>query len=500
VSQIDVLIVGAGPAGSTLASDLVRRGVEVRLIDTADGAFAGSRAKGIQPRTQEVFDDLGVLDQALAAGGPYPPMAAHVGRLTVSWRMQRSHRPSPAVPYPNVLLLPQRETDGILHDRLCQQGLQIEFGTTLTGLHQNADEVVATVQTGRGAETIRTRYLVGADGGASATRKQLNSSFVGSTDDSDRMIVADAEIEGLPRNRWHVWPRAKGRFLAICPLPNSSQFQIMLRLRPDEQPDVSEHGLAESVRTLTGDPALRLHRLTWASVFRPNIRMVERYRSGRVLLAGDAAHVHTPAGAQGLNTGVQDSYNLGWKLGQVLSGAPDALLDTYETERLPVAARVLGVSTQLYAGLEKRRLSSLRRSDEERQLSLSYHGTPLAPSTSARTEKLRVGDRAPDGTQQGERLFDAFRGPHFMLLAFDREPSVAWPTAGAPLHTITITSAAQQLRRDYGITRPTHILIRPDGYIAHITDRGPGGIDRQTLTRLAPASPIPFSRSRPTRS
>jgi 2-polyprenyl-6-methoxyphenol hydroxylase-like FAD-dependent oxidoreductase len=499
MSEIDVLVVGAGPAGSALASDLVRRGVDVRLIDKADRAFAGSRAKGIQPRTQEAFEDLGVLDEALAAGGPYPPMAAHVGRLTVSWRMQRSRRPSPAVPYPNVLLLPQRETDRILHDRLRQQGLQIEFGTTLTGLHQNDEGVVATVGTRRSDETIRARYLVGADGGASTTRKRLNISFVGSTDDSDRMIVADAEIDGLARNRWHVWPRAKGRFLAICPLPNSRQFQIMLRLRPDEEPDVSEGGLAEAVRTLTGDPALRLDRLTWASVFRPNIRIVERYRSDRVLLAGDAAHVHTPAGAQGLNTGVQDSYNLGWKLGQVLSGAPDALLDTYETERRPVAAHVLGVSTQLYAGLEKRRLSSLRRSDEERQINLSYHGTPLAPLTSARTEKLRVGDRAPDGRYGSERLFDAFRGPHFTLLAFDCAPTVDWPTAGAPLHTITITSAAQQLRRDYGITRPTQILIRPDGYIAHITDRIPGGIDDQTLTRLAPASPIPFSRSGGTR-
>jgi 2-polyprenyl-6-methoxyphenol hydroxylase-like FAD-dependent oxidoreductase len=489
MTQIDVLIVGAGPAGSVLASDLVRRDLEVRLIDQADGAFAGSRAKGIQPRTQEVFEDLGVLDEALAAGGRYPWMAAHVGRLKLSWPMQRSHRPSLAIPYPNILLLPQRETDRILHERLRRQRLRIEFGTTLTGLHQDADGVVATVQTSGRADTIRARYLVGADGAASATRKQLNIPFVGSTDDSDRMIVADAEIDGITRNRWHVWPRGKGRFLAICPLPNSSQFQIMLRLRPDDEPDVSEVGLAGAVRTLTGDPTLRLHGLTWASVFRPNIRMVEHYRSGRVLLAGDAAHVHTPAGAQGLNTGVQDSYNLGWKLGQVLAGAPDALLDTYETERLPVAARVLGVSTQLYAGLEQRRLSSLLRSDEQRQLTLSYHGTQLAPSTSARTEKLRVGDRAPDGRDGSERLFDAFRGPHFTLLAFDCAPIVDWPTAGARLDRITITSTAQQLRRDYGVTRPTHILIRPDGHIAHITDRIPDGIDDQTLTHLTPARP-----------
>ncbi len=487
MGDVDVLIVGAGPAGSALATDLVRRGVEIRVIDKADGTFAGSRAKGIQPRTQEVLEDLGVLDEVLAAGARYPWMAAHIGRLTLSWPMQRSHRPSQAIPYPNILLVPQRETDRILHDRLGEQGLQIEFGTALTSLHQDSDWVVASVETSRGNETIRARYLIGADGGASTARKQLNITFVGVTDEADRMIVADAEIDGLARNRWHVWPRAKGRFLAICPLPSSAQFQIMLRLRPDEQPDISEPALAEAVATLTGDPTLRLHGLTWASVFRPNIRMVEHYRSGRVLLAGDAAHVHTPAGAQGLNTGVQDTYNLGWKLGQVLAGAPDALLDTYESERLPVAARVLGVSTELYAGLEKRRLSSLRRGDEERQLGLSYHGTPLAPLNSARTETLRVGDRAPDGRNVGERLFDVFRGPHFTLLAFDCAPAVDWPTKGAPVHTTTISAAAERLRLDYGITKPTQILIRPDGYIVHITDRIPDGIDEETITRLAPA-------------
>jgi hypothetical protein len=118
---------------------------------------------------------------------------------------------------------------------------------------------------------------------------------------------------------------------------------------------------------------------------------------------------------------------------------------------------------------------------------LSYHGTPLAPLNSARTETLRVGDRAPDGRDGSERLFDAFCGPHFTLLAFDCVPTVAWPTAGAPLHTTTITPAAQQLRRAYGITKPTHVLIRPDGYIAHIADRVPGSIDAQTLNQLAPA-------------
>ncbi|MFF1818207.1 FAD-dependent monooxygenase [Kribbella sp. NPDC058245] len=467
--MIDVLIAGAGPVGSTLAADLVRRGLDVRLIDKAPRAFEGSRAKGIQPRTQELFEDLGVLDEALAEGGPYPLMGVHLGPITVPWRMQRKHRPTAAVPYPDILLLPQSRTDAVLHRLLQRLGQHIEFGTTLEGFVQDEDGVTTTLASG---EQVRSRFLVGADGGGSAVRKAAGIRFAGETDQTDRTLLVDAVIDGLSRDRWHVWPGLGGMYVGACPLPHSELFQLMIRLRPDETPDVAEAALAARFQARTG---LRLRDVAWTSVFRPNVRIVERYRVGRVFVAGDAAHVHTPAGAQGLNTGVQDAYNLGWKLGQVLAGAPDALLDSYELERRPIAAHVLGRSSELYAGIDKNRLASMKRGDEERQLELSYFGGPLAPAAVPATRTLRVGDRAPDSPYDGpgaRRLFEAFRGPHFTLLAFGPEaaeilPQLTWPAGGAALHRIEIGSSSAAADT-YGITGDALVLIRPDGYIGAI--------------------------------
>ncbi|BBI33811.1 FAD-dependent monooxygenase [Cohnella abietis] len=480
--DIDVLIVGAGPSGSTLAADLLRRGLRVRLIDKATHAFKGSRAKGVQPRTQEVFEDLGVLEEAHAEGGPYPLAGFHLGPITIPWRMQKQNRVTPAVPYPNILLLAQHRTDAILHRLLGRLGLHIEFNTALVGFEQDAYGVTATLSSG---ETVTSRYLVGADGGSSTVRKAAGIRFVGETDNSDRTLIIDGTIDGLSRNRWHMWPRTHGKSIGACPLPNSNQFQVMIRLNVDESSDLDEAAMAAQFKMLT---SYNLHDITWTSVFRPNVRLVENYRLGRVFLIGDAAHVHTPAGAQGLNTGVQDAYNLGWKIGQVIAGAPDSLLDSYQAERQPIAARVLGKSSELYSGLDKQRLSSLKRGDEERQLGISYHAGPLAHIDTQATKTLKVGDRAPDAACTGpdgvQRLFDVLQGPHFTLLAFGANSSLAlseliWPASGAELRRYSVETSHQvehnclndttgKLRSNYGIFCDTLVLIRPDGYIGCI--------------------------------
>lgn len=486
----DVLVVGAGPTGSTLALDLARRGVKVRILDRNSHGFQGSRAKGLQPRSLEVLEDLGALKDILIAGSTYPPLGLHIGPFTIPKRMLKITEPTDDIPYPNTWLIPQFSTDSIIQGRLALEGVSVEYDTELTSLSQDAAGVTAVIRGPSGPATLRARYLVGADGGSSRVRQELGIAFPGKTDEADRMIIVDCRIEGLGRNRWHIWPSFGGRFVAACPLPNGDLFQVMIRLKPGEEPKLDPDSLNDRVRRQTRSRKLRLHDIRWSSVYRPNIRLAERYSQGRVFLAGDAAHVHTPMGAQGLNTGIQDAYNLGWKLGQVIAGAPTVLLDSYESERRPIAAGVLGMSTAKYEALDKLDPSSIRRGKDERQLSINYRGGPLALSAAAVTTTLRVGDRAPDARLRDPagnplRLFDVLRGPHFTLLAYGPSAArdlaaVAWPRAGATLRRVAINGPPDapadlrirdeggSFRSNYGAGRAAQVLIRPDGYIAQI--------------------------------
>ncbi|WP_370501295.1 FAD-dependent monooxygenase [Mycolicibacterium sp. jd] len=502
-SITDVLIVGAGPAGTTLAIDLARRGVTVRLIDKAPHAFDGSRAKGIQPRTLEVLDDLGALPDIINQGDLYPPMGIHLGPVTIPYRAMAKGKRTPDVPYPDTWLIPQHRTDRALHARFESLGGRVEFGTEMMKFTAHDTHITAHVATAEGAKDITARYLVGADGGSSRVRKHLGVEFAGSTDEADRILIVDAAVSGgLSRKYWHVWPGLKGRFVGACPLPHSDTFQWMIRLAPDEAAPENLAQINARIRSHTRNKRLALHDIAWQSVFRPNIRLAQNYRRGRVLLVGDAAHVHTPAGAQGLNTGIGDAYNLGWKLGQVLAGANGQLLDTYESERQPIAAGVLGLSTKKYEGIGKFDPSSMRRGKDEKQLALTYHGGPLAVLAADRTKTLRVGDRAPNAdlvTADGRRmrLFDAYRGPHFTALAYGPHAAAVlaeldWPIVGAPLDRLIVTTDGAltdptgKFARIYGLTRDTLLLIRPDGYIGHIAIHNGAETTRAAIRVMTP--------------
>ncbi|MFG1976052.1 FAD-dependent monooxygenase [Nonomuraea fuscirosea] len=435
----DVIVAGAGPTGLTLAVDLARRGVSCRVVEQAAQPSGGSKGKGLQPRTQEVFDDLGVIGRVLGVATPYPPLRFRLGRVPV-WqtRMHRPARPTDAVPYPTVLMHPQWRTEAVLRERLAELGGKVEDGTALTGIEQDAHGVRATLGTG---ETVRARYLVAADGGKSPVRKSLGIGFTGETREEERAALADVRAEGLGRDHIHAWARPGKGFVALYPMAGTDTFQLLAPLRPGVVP---EDTLAWYQRLFAERSMLRGVRLTellWSSLYRVNIRLADRYRSGRVFLAGDAAHVHSPAGGQGLNTGVQDAYNLGWKLARVLAGAPEELLDTYEEERRPVAARMLGLSTDLH---DKK---SVKRDEETYQLSLSYRGGSLAGNGGDRVPDGRV--RLADGTEA--RMFDLLRGAHFTLLS--AEP---WNGSGPEVR-------AYRVAEPYGEERYT--LIRPDGYV-----------------------------------
>ncbi|MGW0326186.1 FAD-dependent monooxygenase [Nocardia sp. NPDC003183] len=498
-----VLIAGAGPTGLTLALDLARRGVDVRLVDRADSPFQGSRGDGIQPRTLEVFDDLGVIDAVLAAGREVPVMRAYfAGTFVGERRMAEPVEPSPDVPYPNTWVLGQSDTEAILRARLAELGVTVEFATALVEFTQDDAGVTAMLQRGGTSETVRASYLVGADGGASTVRKRLGIAFEGSTDESIKMLLGDVRADSLDHEYGYWFAAAADQPMtgfALSPLPGAQRFQFAAPLTDDRFPDLATlQDLADRHGPETG---LVLHDLSWITVWRPNIRLAERFRDGRVFLAGDAAHVHPPTGGQGLNTGVQDAYNLGWKLAAALGGVP-APLDTYEPERRTVAARILGLSTELLDKLVDGDEDAMHRGPETRQLAITYR----CPDDDG---PLVAGDRAPDATLHDEtgrpiRLFDVFRGPHATLLRFaptndsvdielpafaaganSTSDSPATPIDGSGVLTVdirrvdapsessarpasvTLVDTDGHAFTAFSATAGTAILIRPDGHLAH---------------------------------
>ena len=317
--KADVLICGAGAAGLSLAIDLARRGVTFRLVEKTSDPFPGSRGKGIQPRTQEVFEDLGILDKVVAAGGVYPTMRDYRedGSFTEKDLGERSQA-TPAEPYHIALMVPQFLTEKIMRDRLTELGCRVEFGCELTGFYQDGEGVTAHLSRPTGEETVRVRYLVGADGGRSFVRAALGIAFPGKTL-GVRAIVADLALTGLDRDVW--WQFNSGdmqRMIAICPLGGTDLFQIQAPVPPEGGVDLSAEGLEQMIVERTGRSDVKVQAVSWASAYAMNARLADRYRTGRIFLAGDAAHIHPPTGGQGLNTSVQDAYNLGWKLAAVL--------------------------------------------------------------------------------------------------------------------------------------------------------------------------------------
>jgi len=472
----DVLICGAGAAGLTLAVELARRDVNFRLIEKLNDPFRGSRGKGIQPRTLEVFEDLGVVDRMVAAGGGYPPQREY--RADGSYQesaLFEASEPGPDEPYRVPLMLPQFMTEAILRERLTELGHRPHFGCELTALKRDDQGVAACVMSARGEETIRVRYLVGADGGRSTVRHALNIDFPGKTL-GVRAIVADVIATGLDRDAWHRFNEGSmERQISLCPLAGTEMFQLQGPVPLEGDVDLSAQGLSALVANRTGCSDIGIDSVLWASAFNMNARLAERYRDGRVFLAGDAAHTHPPTGGQGLNTSVQDAYNLGWKLAAVLRGAPTNLLDSYEQERRPIAAHMLGLATRL---LEAAKAGSMRRGREVHQLDLCYPDSSLSVEKPERRRGPLAGDRAPDAPIRGTaghptRLFDLFKGTHWTLIGYGVQRLFAvMPRVGLHIHAVgprgDIVDPGGHLRDSYGVREGDWVLVRPDGYIGAI--------------------------------
>jgi 2-polyprenyl-6-methoxyphenol hydroxylase-like FAD-dependent oxidoreductase len=468
-----VLIAGAGPAGLTLAIELARRGVPHRIVDRRMGPFNGSRGKGLQPRTLEVFEDIGVLDRIFAAGGPYPPTWIHDADGGHEGGPITAGSPTSSEPYAFPWMIMQSQTEAILRERLGELGGAVEWGVEI--IEASQDDVVRTrLRTPLGETVIESTYLVGADGGRSTVRGLLDIGFPGRSL-GVRAIVADLCMSGLDETYWHRFNEGEpGRQLLLCPLRGTDliQLQAPVPLEGEIETDVS--ALQAMVLERTGRDDLRIAGVPWVSVYQMSARLADRYCAGRIFLVGDAAHIHPPTGGQGLNTSIQDAYNLGWKLAAVVAGAPSALLESYEDERRPIAEGMLGLSTRLLAAASR---GGMRRGRETQQLDIGYEESPLALEAPFRSEGVRAGQRAPDArlaTDHGSvtRLFELMLGAHWTLLAYESPHDAIGAATDVHVHHVGSLHALRDeggsFAATYGAQAGDWFLIRPDGYIGAI--------------------------------
>jgi 2-polyprenyl-6-methoxyphenol hydroxylase-like FAD-dependent oxidoreductase len=500
-SPIDVLIVGAGPVGLTLAISLARYHISFRIIDQALAPQKEVRAKSLTPRTEEIFEDLGVLEQIHARGQRNLPTRFYERERcirAVDPASDPATHPTPDTPYRGIFWIGQNHTQAVLRERLAESHVPVEQNSQLVEVAQNAELVIAQVNHAGTSETIRARYLVGCDGGHSTVRHSGGFSFLGQALAGECYLNAGVSVSGLHPAYAHYWMSDPQGFVGFTPLRYDGLWAFQARLSSNES-DLSLETCQRIFAERAGLPGVQMSDLRWASTHQPNSRMVNRYCNGRIFLAGDAAHVHSAAGGQGMNTGIGDAYNLGWKLAHVLQGAPDTLLDTYQTERLPLAQVVLASTTvrhQAYLHLGPDEDASRMRAfldtavgkdaiADTTQLSISYRGSSLARDLDDVTG-IRAGDRAPDfpfivaATGKQGRLFDLFRGPHFTLLAFGEQPVPRLPDAYKNIvHVYVITrggsapASSDSMLLDidgyahhfYGIQDSAMILVRPDNYI-----------------------------------
>jgi len=495
----DVLIVGAGPTGLSLAITCRRFGLPVRVIDRSPRLSQVSKALAVWSGSLEAFEAMGVIDAFLAAG-----VRMH-GLIVGDGKHQLAHiavGEGVDSPYPFPILLPQSETERLLNERFVELGGAVERGVELTGIVQDAEGVTATLRSADGREEIsRVAYLAGCDGARSVTRHQLQVPFEGYTEPTT-FVLCDVRIEGaLDSTCIYVWWHGGGS-IALFPVRDG-----VWRLFGERKAGAGEEPptLEEMQHEIDahGPPNLRLSDPSWLSAFSINERLAAHYRVGRCFLAGDAAHVHSPAGGQGMNTGIQDGVNLGWKLSQVVQGIGDRelLLDSYEAERRPVAREVIkGAGQMLHIGFGNHPLLRIAKDvaipllshipalKKKMQVRLSetaiiYEAGPLVElggPPQPHAVRGHVGSRALDATLhnartgQAQRLWHLLGGAHHSLLLFGDAAKLAAASriaasAGDRLKAITIDLASDpdgQVRTRYGIATSGWVLIRPDQVIA----------------------------------
>ena len=494
-----VLISGGGPTGLTAALELRRFGIPVRIVDESEGPATTSRAIGIQARTLEEMELRRLADEFVrlghhATGGDIysnQKLLAHVDFTRIPSR------------YNYILFLSQTETDRILRDALEGEGAAVEWGVKMTAFGQNPSGIIATLEHMDGSvEEVKASYVIDAEGAHSIIRDTLDLDFKGKTFE-ETFVLGDVHIEAnLPNSDFHIFSSEQG-FLGLFPL-GGSEFRLIAShpLTDPAQSAAPELNELQTIYDQRSHIPARLRHLTWSSFFHINSRMVEKLRVSRIFLAGDAAHIHSPAGAQGMNTGIQDAMNLGWKLALVLHGrAPETLLDTYEQDRLPVMRSIVartetltdilgahsvlrGLFVHLTPWIAHAEFVHENATARISQIALNYRSSPLSEEHFG-DGSLAAGDRVPDlavHTAQADtpsatqRLFSLLDPSRFTLLlanfadpaALQARLSDALSPWGDLFRIAQISSPEGEAQKPYAETFGTAAsitLVRPDAYI-----------------------------------
>ncbi|MDF6022604.1 FAD-dependent monooxygenase [Streptomyces sp. JH34] len=535
--DVDVLIAGAGPVGLTAASELCRRGVTCRVVDRLPARLPYARAVGVQPRTLEVWDRMGMVREALESAVPLKGQLLYVnGREGPRIDLELP----PEVPY-GFAALPQYETERLLEDLLRRRGGHVERGTELVSFEQDSGEVGAVLSlSAGGTEELTARYLVGCDGAHSVVRKGLGLSFEGAALPQEYML-GDVEVDwDLPAGYAIRASRAvdgQPDDLLVCiPLPGDRRYRMSMATPPElslaarHDTDGVAHGLSGEHGPVPGVEHIQavLDRLSprpttasslrWSSVFRISHRIVDRYGRGRVFVAGDAAHIHPPTGAQGMNTGVQDAFNLAWKLAAAVRGRAGAgLLESYDAERRPVGEEVVARTLRhARSGIRTDPDDPTTTLLREAQLLVGYRGSPIVEPDGSAPDGPAPGDRAPDcgGLAYAlaafpVRLFTLLRErEHTLLLyaddedqvmAFDAVAASAERTAPGRLNAYAVLAPGlrspaprlpvvhdtrDEFRRVYGARGGEVFLVRPDGHLGLRTTPAGGPVPVAHLARL----------------
>jgi 2-polyprenyl-6-methoxyphenol hydroxylase-like FAD-dependent oxidoreductase len=480
----DVLIVGAGPTGLVLALWLTRLGITSRIIDKTAEPGTTSRALAVQARTLELYRQLDLTDAVLTQGHKIPAINLWVKGETKA-RLAFESVGAGLTPYPFLHIFPQDQHERLLLKRLAEFGVSVERRTELLGYTDEGDRVVARLRGPDGQEeSVEASYVAGCDGARSLVRETMGTGFPGGT---YRQIfyVADVDLKGAVANGELHIDLDEADFLAVFPLAGAGRARFIGTVR-DQRADNPETLRFEDVSGRAIEHLkVQVEKVNWFSTYRVHHRVTDHFRKGRAFVLGDAAHIHSPAGGQGMNTGIGDAVNLAWKLHSVLTGrARDALLDSYETERIKFARRLVATTDKVFTLVSADgRLADVIRTriapvvmprligfDFAReylfrtvsQIMLNYRDGPLSAGTAGH---VHGGDRLPWAQANGGDNFAPLAEPVWQIHVYGsvRPELATWCAARhIPLHRFDWSSEHETA----GLARDALYLIRPDTYVA----------------------------------